>query len=630
MPGIWNINNGYNMNTRKVSSKLTFEVGERFTGRIVDKGDGKDATIKLADGWQFIAEVDGKVNLDDIKLVKFQVEGFENGKLKLKIVQGGNSKDDVEDGDENFQEVVEKEGLSKEDVELLKKMVKHNFSLSKENINEIKTLLQFREKINSDSDELNAFIEKYIVSKGVELDSEQGKTMKEILTKFISEFKNMSEDDILTFLENNIDMTKENIESFNKLFKGDSSIEKIILSIKEKLDESDIKLNSKDIVINNINKQESVQEKKDNNIVNNAVFSKVYAEHDPSNNKINVLDILKTLAGENTGETENTKIQNETILDKSILEKLSDKDIANAIKDVVGDKLPEENAPKTQASSLIESLNKSKVEDILSKAEGREVKLTDTEFKKITEIVQDRDNTGKILTKEAVQTNSLKTDTHTSSWTIGENSFAVPKKAENNKSFINNFTSNISRSENEVDGIKNEIKSKIDNVKDIVKDLLSHTSAQNSVSGKITNLIKENINDIKVFNSMSNEYYCLNFDISSQMNKYPCKLIIKDNRKEGKKIDTTNAKMVLSIKTANLGEIDGYLTMRENKIDVNLKCDDKYTIVLDNHKKELTDGLATLGLYVNVKVDAKDHPADIVSVRGFFNDVTISAIDTKV
>lgn len=630
MPGIWNINNGYNMNTRKVSSKLTFEVGERFTGRIIDKGDGKDVTIKLADGWQFIAEVDGKVNLDDIKLVKFQVEGFENGKLKLKVVQDGNSKDDVEDGDENFQEVVEKEGLSKEDVELLKKMVKHNFSLSKENINEIKTLLQFREKINSDSDELNAFIEKYIVSKGVELDSEQGKTMKEILTKFISEFKNMSEDDILIFLENNIDMTKENIESFNKLFKGDSSIEKIILSIKEKLDESDIKLNSKDIVINNINKQESVQEKKDNNIVNNAVFSKVYAEHDPSNNKINVLDILKTLAGENTGETENTKIQNETILDKSILEKLSDKDIANTIKDVVGDKLLEENAPKTQASSLIESLNKSKVEDILSKAEGREVKLTDTEFKKITEIVQDRDNTGKILTKEAVQTNSLKTDTHTSSWTIGENSFAVPKKAENNKSFINNFTSNISRSENEVDGIKNEIKSKIDNVKDIVKDLLSHTSAQNSVSGKITNLIKENINDIKVFNSMSNEYYCLNFDISSQMNKYPCKLIIKDNRKEGKKIDTTNAKMVLSIKTANLGEIHGYLTMRENKIDVNLKCDNKYTIVLDNHKKELTDGLATLGLYVNVKVDAKDHPADIVSVRGFFNDVTISAIDTKV
>ena len=114
------------------------------------------------------------------------------------------------------------------------------------------------------------------------------------------------------------------------------------------------------------------------------------------------------------------------------------------------------------------------------------------------------------------------------------------------------------------------------------------------------------------------------------MNKYPCQLIIKDNRKEGKKIDTTNTKMVLSIKTSNLGEVDGYLTMRENRIDVNLKCDDKYTVVLENHKKGLIDGLATLGVYVSVKVDAREERADIVSTRAFFNDVTISAIDTKV
>lgn len=84
MPGIWNINNGYNINTKKISSKLTFEVGERFTGRVVAKGDGKDITVKLSDGWQFIAELEGNINLDDLKLVKFQVNGFENGKLKLK------------------------------------------------------------------------------------------------------------------------------------------------------------------------------------------------------------------------------------------------------------------------------------------------------------------------------------------------------------------------------------------------------------------------------------------------------------------------------------------------------------------------------------------------------------------
>lgn len=631
MPGIWNVNNGYNMNTRKVSSKLTFEVGEKFTGRIVDKGDGKDVTIKLADGWQFIAEVDGKVNLDDLKLVKFQVDGFENGKLKLKIVQVGNSRDDVEDGDENYQDVVDKEGLSKEDINLLKKMVRHNFSLTKENINELKIILQFAEKVNSDSEELNAFIEKYIASKGVEIDSEQGKAMKEMLIKFISEFKNMSEDDILTFLENNIDFTKDNIESFNKLFKGDSSIEKILASIKEKLDESDIKVDVKDVLFNDINKQDEAEEKPDTNMFNKAAFSKVYAENDPSNNKIDVLNILKTLAGDNTDEVESSKVVKESILDKSLMEKLNNSDIADAIKSVVGEKISEDNSPKTQASSLIESLNKARVEEILSKAEGKEVKLTDTEYKKAVEIVQNKSDKP-ISEPDSVKpqnadTAALKSDRILSTQ---ENSIFIPKKIENSKVFTNNFIDKGIMSENKVEGIKSEIKSKIDNVRDIVKELLTHTTAQDSVSGKVADLIKENINDIKVFNSMSNEYYCLNFDISAQMNKYPCKLIIKDNRKDGKKIDTTNAKMILSIKTSNLGDIDGYLTMRENKMDVNLKCDDKYTIVLDNHKRELTEGLSTLGLFVNVKVAAKEQPADIVSARDFFNDVTISAIDTMV
>ena len=144
--------------------------------------------------------------------------------------------------------------------------------------------------------------------------------MKEMLIKFISEFKNMSEDDILTFLENNIDFTKDNIESFNKLFKGDSSIEKILASIKEKLDESDIKVDVKDVLFNDINKQDEAEEKPDTNMFNKAAFSKVYAENDPSNNKIDVLNILKTLAGDNADEVESSKVVKESILDKSLMD----------------------------------------------------------------------------------------------------------------------------------------------------------------------------------------------------------------------------------------------------------------------------------------------------------------------
>ncbi len=65
----------------------------------------------------------------------------------------------------------------------------------------------------------------------------------------------------------------------------------------------------------------------------------------------------------------------------------------------------------------------------------------------------------------------------------------MPKKAENTNSFISNLINTVD-DENRVDSIKNEIRSKIDNVKDVVKELLANTSTQESVSGKITNLIK--------------------------------------------------------------------------------------------------------------------------------------------
>lgn len=640
MPGIWNVNNGYNMNTRKVSSKLTFEVGEKFTGRVVDKGEGKDVMIKLSDGWQFIAEVDGNINLDDIKLVKFQVEGFENGKLKLKVVKDGTSHSESTE-DENFNEVIEKEGLSKEDVDLLKNMVKHNFSLTKENINKLKAILQFSDKVKTDSEDLGLFVNKYLESKGIDVHSEQGKQMKELLSKFISEFKNMSEDDILTFIENNIDFSEENIESFNKLFKGDSSIEKILSSIKEKLNASDIKADVKNIELNDIFSRSASQEPNDDiNVLNKSAFSKVYADNDPANNKIDVLNILKTLAGENSEESEKVKFANADILDKSIADQLSNKETFDAIKEVVGEKIQDKNAPKTQASSLIESLNKSKVEDILSKAEGKEVKLTDDEFKKITEIVQNKEQPAKTEFVKDESANKFKFENvktqNTDAAVMQKADNAVKEntlnksKMQNSNGFTDSMTKDFLKSSNNIDNIKNGIKSQIDNVKDIVKEILTHTTNNDSVANKVANLIKENINDIKVFNSMSNEYYCLNFNVSAQMKEYPCKLIIKDNRKEGKKIDTTNAKMVLSIKTSNLGEIDGYLTMKDRKIDVDLKCDDRYTIVLDKHKKELADGLSTLGVFVNIKVAAKKEPADIVNSRAFFNDITISAIDTMV
>jgi len=636
MPGIYNINNGYNVNTKKVSSKLTFEVGERFTGRVVSKGDGKDVTIKLADGWQFIAELEGNVDLDDIKLVKFQVDGFQNGKLNLKIVKG--SEDDGTVGDENFQDVIEKEGLSKEDIDILKKMIKHNIPLTRENINQIKGLIQFNEKMTSNSKEIDAFVQTYLQSKDISVNSEQGQAVKELLTKFLGEFKKMTPEDILTFIENNLDFTEENINSFNKLFKGDSSIEQILKKISNSLNSIDISDsiadNNIETIMNNklINKEAELTK---NTLDNNTTLaSKAYNGNDPLAKKINILDVLKTLAGSENSELdivqrnaskESSNANFEKLnLSASLIKKLEEPEVVKLIKDTIGNSITTNDTTKTQAERLIESSNKFKLEGILSNIESKEVKLTDGEFKAFSQLINNNNQEKEVLRenglndKSIIQAKEISTNGVKETVVIKENLWKLNIE-DLGKSNLDNR-----------EAIKAEMKDKINSIRDIVKNLIAQTDVKETGYEKIMNLVKANINDFKVFNSISNEYYYLNIPITADSNEYPCKLIIKDNRKDGKKIDSTNAKMVVSVKTTNLGEVDGYLTMRENKIDVKLKCESNFTSVLNNNKSKLVNGLATLGLFVNISVSAKEKPIDLVNCRNFFNDLTISTIDIKV
>lgn len=631
MPGIWNINNGYNVNTKKVSSKLTFEVGERFTGRIVEKGDGKDVTIKLADGWQFIAELNSNVNLDDIKLVKFQVEGFQNGKLNLKLVEATTDDGNIED--DNFQEIIEKEGLSKEDIEILKKMVKHNISLSRDNINQVRGLFQFNQKMSTNPKEIDAFIQTYLQSKDIPINSEQGQAVKEMLTKFFSEFKNMTQEDILAFVENNIDFSEENISSFNKLFKGGNSIEQILLKIKDSLDEMDITKSISEDNIGSIIDAKLLN--KDTSIAKNttSLASKIYNENDPTSKKVNILDVLKTLAGsENTDldiipknagkefdQTQNEKIK----LPESLAERLENKEIVKLIKDAIGDGFTNTYTAKTQAERLIESTNKMKLEALLSNIEGKQVKLTEQEFKDFKEAFNN-----KITEKAVIKENAINDKSAIQPKEVSSN---IIKEANVGKDTFGklDFDSLLKGDLKPAEAIKADMKNKIDNLRDIVKNLIGQTELKD-VSDKVMNLIKANINDFKVYNSISNEYYYLNIPIKAENKEYPCQLIIKDNRKDGKKIDSTNAKMVVSVKTINLGDVDGYLTMKDNRIDVNLKCDRDFTSILNKNKSKLIVGLSSLGLSVNVSVSTKEKPVDLVSCRNFFNDLTISTIDIKV
>ena len=277
MPAIWNVNKNSTSGPKKLSSKLTFKVGEKFSGKLIAKGEGNEVVIRLSDGWQFTGELEGDFNEYNQGVTRFEVAGFKNGKLQLVRIK--NEEKSLKEGEDPLEVIAEKEGLTKEDISLLKGMVKHGIPLTRENIANIKSIIQFNDKINAESDGVKVFIEKFIASKNTELTSDEISDIKNKLNEFFNSFKEMSSKDILTFLENNIEFTKENIDSFQKLFKGEGTIKEIFEKINgemNKLDLVDGVLPSKEIIEKklDINTEATISNKTKKS--ENSIASKLY------------------------------------------------------------------------------------------------------------------------------------------------------------------------------------------------------------------------------------------------------------------------------------------------------------------------------------------------------------------
>ena len=622
MPAIWNVNNSYNVNNKKYSSKLTFEVGEKFSGKIISKGEGNEATVKLADGWQFSATIDGSIESEENVPLQLQVEGYEDGKLKLKIVKKEADSNNL--ANDSLSEVIDKEGLGKEDVDILKKMMKHNIPLTRENITFVKSLLQFNTKINMDNNEIDNFILKYIDSKGISGESEQGKQIINTLKEFFVNFKNMKPEEILFFLENNIELTSENIESYNKLFSSNgNTVKEFFDNIKN--DFAGIEVEMKELE-DNISNSKVGEKHLDNSIkalgeeINkdklgyNSLVSKLYDSNDMSKSKVSMLAVLKSMTGGDDnllrepikdiliGKKEQfTTNEYNTALGK--INNLSDEDFINIVKDVLG------------KSGELKEISKDTVNIILRSFFGKDIEVGEVELRKIQDVIEYKFQELE-LNNEGVNEEKL----------IGNNIANKTITTLEQEVIIGGHKKILSANEL----IKNDINKKIDGIKDIIKELLVASKGEGEGADKVIQLLKNSISEFKLFNTISNEYYYLDVPINREMTEYPCKLIIKDNRKDGKKIDRTDVKIVVTVKTVNLGVVDGFLSVKDKGLDVELKCDKNYMKVLELSKSKLSNDLQKLGFNINIKVSMREEDITLASCREFFNDKAVSGIDIKV
>ncbi|MBM7870545.1 hypothetical protein JOC70_002030 [Clostridium pascui] len=535
MAGILNIDNNYNINSSKIKGKISFEIGQVFAARIVSLEEtGQDILLKLLDGWQFSAKLEKPLELIPEELIKFKVEGFEDGKIKLKIVRQESQGESMEDT--SLQKLLKNECLNikRENYGLLKDMIKHNISLTKENIINIISIESFKENANKDENYIDAFINKYLLSKNINPSSAEGKNVVEKLKIFFNKLTELNSKEIMTFIENNIELSSENIDSFNKIFKEQSA------SIYNVIKES------------NISGEDSMPQQ-------GSIYEESTTPQEPV--KSSILSLRKDNSS------------------NSVAEQF-----------------------KGLSKNLVDSIEK-------------DIKLNEIGLKQ-----NDNDNT---KSESSLNLNKENVMEAKSENLIIEKDVNIEKKL--NESFKYKGIETLA------ENIKQDIDMKTEEIKNTISSLMKSIKDENILSEeKIAGFLKQHINDFKVFNSVSNQYYYMDVPVNVDNSNYECKLIIKDERKKGKKIDSKSVKIAACINTRNMGEVDAFISVNNANMDINIKSQKEFINLLKDNMNSISQSLINLNYNICITVDKKEEKFDIINCRDFFDDSFLGNVNARV
>ncbi|HBA04752.1 hypothetical protein IO99_09045 [Clostridium sulfidigenes] len=545
MSNVWKINMVQNYTTRDDFNKLTFKKGDSFSARILRlEGSTTDVIIKLLDGRVFPARVDGDIlqeNLDDY-MFKFQLDGFEGGKFLLRILESNVIDSLGNNGDSAIKDPLMEELLKnldfpvgKEDVPILKSMLKNNIPITEENLLEIKGLKEFIDQSNNSPKELNKFIDKFIEAKGIQNNSSEAEQIKATLGRVLNEIKNLKIDDVFVMKALDIKLNEYNIKAFSKVISNEYSI---LPEIKETTNVI------KEQIIGNINKDTQGEVIVNRNSTISEGDKLIYSEKDSSQPMVSIKESL---------ENKEAILSSEKMVNKE--GKHSNDIINERTIGIVNDE-----------------------EDLLGKmaSHGKdEVDSTNKLFKQLkSDIMVDR-----------------------------------------------SITSTM---------VKDELREKISFIKNDLMELIKLSQKETSTFNNVIQNLETKFQEFKMFNTINNNYYFLNVPLDMKDKEYDCKLIIKDERSKGKKLDTENIKIAASVATVNMEKVDAYLTVNKNSATIEIESEATYVKILERFKGKLINDLMDSKYMFNIFIKEKKHDFSFSNCRSFFEDDDFTTINTRV
>lgn len=628
---------GKYITTEKVSFRggYEFNQGDTLKGRVIkEDSQSNKVTIKLTNGMEIEAELQGEVDLKG-GLLNFEVAELKDNMLFLKLTANNTEVINEEIAKESIDEIMNfilKEGLKKEDYNMLKAMVKYNIPLTRENITTVKSIMEFSDKMNNNPVEIKNFINSYLNSRDIAANSKEGVYVSQKLYEFFEAFSKTDLQEVLLFLENDIEFTKENLESFNKLFNNENAMEKVINEVNEKLGNAiaieDNTLNreilektlkqeySKDVIDyknnsnNDINDMKEVKDIKDIKNINDIKDTKDITDNNSS--ILSKSSTGKTIQATLIKESSKDNIVKESILKDSIINDGSKSEffMEGDVKEIIK-VLKNENKSMVNENKSELNINKEILRESILKHTGKEIRLNDAEAKLLEVII----NKDEIKDKEINFIKNL------------FNSVESRQKGEEKELKSNDIRENIFNISKD---LSKNITEKSEGAKEVIRNIISNLKESDENSSQILNIMKNSINDLKLFNKINDQYYCLDVPINFKENEYPCKLIIKDDRKEGKAIDSSNFKVAVSVKTVKLGTVDALLNVKNRNIDLQLKCDKSVMNLFVISKGKLKEIVESSGFSTKIEIVERTEELQLSSCREFFNDNNIAAVDITV
>ena len=399
-----------------------FNQGDTLKGRVIkEDSQSNKVTIKLTNGMEIEAELQGEVDLKG-GLLNFEVAELKDNMLFLKLTANNTEVINEEIAKESIDEIMNfilKEGLKKEDYNMLKAMVKYNIPLTRENITTVKSIMEFSDKMNNNPVEIKNFINSYLNSRDIAANSKEGVYVSQKLYEFFEAFSKTNLQEVLLFLENDIEFTKENLESFNKLFNNENAMEKVINEVNEKLGNAiaieDNTLNreilektlnqeySKDVIEyknnsnNDINDMKEVKDIKDIKNINDIKDIKNINDikdikniNDIKDIKDNSINNISILSKSSTGKTIQATLIKESSKDNIINDGAkSDFFMEDDVKEIIK-VLKNENKSMVNENKSELNINKEVLRESILKHTGKEVRLNDAEAK-LLEVIINKD-----------------------------------------------------------------------------------------------------------------------------------------------------------------------------------------------------------------------------------------------